>query len=179
MRNVLRRTAAVCCAFVLLQQAPSKAQDIAATPEELSRARDALRAGLDDASPQPSAFDPQSARIWKIEPATNIAPGRHANLFEPSTETLNVPGEGEWLADSVSTAPERAATQNTPPKIEPDEVQDPALARAAEDSHAKVRSGRASAKGPAPVKAVKAKARVRPERAPGAPMIGLPDALQP
>lgn len=120
MRNLPCRTASLCFAVALLGKLPAFAQDVVATPQEEERAREALRAGLDGTADWPGPFDPQSAKIWDMPPATDIAPGVYADLLKPSTEMLSVAVDGEWLPGSISQ-PDGAATA-TAPAPSPDEA---------------------------------------------------------
>jgi hypothetical protein len=114
MRNRPCRTASFCLAVTLLGNSPAFAQEVVATPQEEERAREALRAGLDGAADWPGPFDPQSAKIWDMPPATDIAPGLYADLLKPSTEILSGTVDGEWLPGSSMPQQHRAATASAP-----------------------------------------------------------------
>jgi hypothetical protein len=148
-----------------------------------------LRAGLDETPGTPSPFDPHSAQTWEVPPQTDIAPGLHANLFRPSTETLSGTADGDWLPGTNIPKEDRAATTSAPAQPEtaeppanlarpPARAQKSGKSRAAQkQSHSKLRSGRAALDSkPAPPKKVRPKVR---RTVPKTPAPSLPGELQP
>lgn len=186
LRNLSCRTASVCFALALLGKVPVNAQDAVATPQEEERAREALRAGLDNSAARLPSFDRQPAGEWDIQPAVDIAPGLHANLFLPWTEIAAPAAYGDWLPGSAPwPEQDRAAVAETPAQ---DSAEPPSHgpkktpeSRAARKKQPVLRSGRASlVEKTDPDKAANTKPRRKPESAaPRAPVLVLPGELRP
>lgn len=204
MRNLPFRTASLCVVLLLFGKLAAFAQEAEPTPQEEERALEALRAGLDknssgDEPDAPSPFDPRSAKTWDVLPAADIAPGLYADLFQPSTETLSVGAERDWLPGTGMPLPrtepqeERATAAASDQEIvEPPSnlAAPPAPAepqkksgksRTAQKTHSTLRSGRASLDTKsAPRKKLSQKQRPQTGSAASqAPAIALPGELRP